>query len=142
MNKNIAGVVNFLPGPAGTNGELTAGAIAAATVSYVIPIVNVDNLIIQATFGGTATGATKVELSLNYRAEQDGTVIVAGNWTDITANAVAKVPFVTKYGTDPAGTAPNIVYVIQQCPGAAIKFTYTHASGTGTIDAWYAAKGI
>lgn len=141
-NKNIAGVANTLPGPAGTNGELTAGAITAATVSYVINAVNVDNLMIQALFGGAATGATKVEISLNYRAEADGTVITAGSWTDITANGVAKVPFCTKYGTDPAGTAPTIVYVIQMVPGLSVKFTYTHSSGTGTIDVWYSSRGI
>jgi len=120
----------------------------SAAISYVIPVGEEDDIAIQLDWVGNTTGATKVEFSLSHRVNNDGTVRTmtpATSWTDITANAVAKVPFCTKQGTDPAGaTGGPVLFVIQRCPVGVLRVTYTPSAGGGTrtMTGIYSAKGV
>lgn len=127
------------------SGKRADAVTLAATQTWITAVHQMDNIDIEVTTTGTATAAITIEISSSYRQTQGvtsaPTVIAAGTWTDITLNALTKVPFVTRYGTDPAGAAAFSRFVIERCPSQFIRVKSVLASGAGTITIYMNAKG-
>ncbi len=128
------------------SGRFANAVTGAVTIEWILPVALLDNVDIEVATTGTLTGAFTIEISSSYRFSQGvssaPTVIQAGNWTDVTANAVAKVPFCTKYGTDPAGATSSLRFCLQFLGSLFVKVKYTATSGTGTITGYWNGKGF
>jgi hypothetical protein len=123
------------------SGKFWSDQTLAATVSRVFNVSLGSNFSVQVDWTGAATGAFTLLMCNDYREDETGAVTQAGSWTDITTNAVAKYPFCTKYGTDPAGaTGGPVVIAVQQVPMAFLKLTYTRSAGTGVAQGYYENK--
>ncbi len=140
---------NLFPGVDMNNvnsGRLVNAVSGAVTTSWIFPIHQMDNIDIEITTTGTLTSAFTILMSSSYRQSQGvnstPTVIQAGTFTDITANALTKYPNVTHYGTDPAGGTSTQRYCIFQCPAQFIKITNTATSGAGNVTIYVNAKGF
>ncbi len=144
-NRNIDGVASLWQSGSPPNGEFWLTKDVTTTVSQVFKVFQGDNFMVQVQWTGNTTGTTKLEMCLDYREKEDGTVAVAGNWTDITANGVTKYPFTTKAGTDPAGATGGPVTISSwNVPACFLKFTYTPSGGaaTRTMDGFWVSKGV
>lgn len=99
---------------------------AATNIQYL------DNVSIQLNFTGTPTGTFSIQGSLDHAESSPGVVTNAGNWIAIT------LP------TSPAasGSAGNILIDMQELSFPWVRIVYTHASGTGTLDAYISGKSI
>lgn len=127
-------------------GRLANAVTLSGTQTWFIPVHQLDNIDIEITTTGTATAALTVLMGSSRRISQgvnsSPTVIQAGTFTEITANALTKYPNVTRYGTDPAGAPAFNRFTIFQCPSQWIEISSVLASGAGTITIYYCAKGF
>ncbi len=128
---------------AGRFADAVSGAVSA---EWILPVGLMDNVDIEIATTGTLTGAFTYEISSSYRFSQGVntavSVIQAGAWTDITANALTKLPMVTKYGADPAAGVSAQRFVVQWCPSQFLKVKWAFTSGTGLITGYWNAKGF
>jgi hypothetical protein len=129
-----------------TSGRFANAVSGAATVEWILPVALLDNIDIELASTGTLTGAFTIEISSSYRFSQGVntavTVVQAGAWTDITANGITKLPFCSKYGTDPAAGTSALRFILQWIPSLFVKVKYTATSGAGTITGYWNGKGF
>lgn len=142
---------NIWPGAGLELENVNAGRIANAVdgsvdAFFYIPVSMLDNIDIEIVTTGTLTGAFTLEMSSSRRISQGvnsaPTIIQAGTWTDITANALAKLPMVTRYGTDPAAGVSTNRFVVQWCPSQFLRIKWDQSSGAGLITIYVNGKGF
>lgn len=87
--------------------------------------------------GSTPVGTIAVQVSNDYSQNADGTVNNAGTWnvmpfTDLTGTLVTSIPI--------SGNSGNGFIDITDTSAYAIRLVYTSGSGSGTLNAIFAAK--
>ena len=109
-----------------SSGDMSTASITSAVTN----IEYLDNIWIQLNFTGTPTGTFAVQVSGDYSQGTGGTVLNAGNWTDLTLS------------TSPvaSGAASTIFIDMNQISAPWIRVVYTKTSGTGTLNAFIGAK--
>src|SRR6266851_5411450 len=97
----------------------TNQAVSSTTVytSNVVHILNLDNLFVQLNVGGTPTGAFSIQVSADHTQDQEGNVLVAGNWIEIVSIPVS-------------GSALNIGEDFNQLGAPYMRIVYTNASSS------------
>lgn len=107
-----------------TSGSMTGTAVITST-----PTDTASMIFCSYTFiwTGTPTGAFTFEVSNNYDR-----IATTGTWVT-WAPAVAPA--------DPAGSATSTSVNLANFPYRWVRFKYTNASGTGTLNAWFFGKG-
>lgn len=101
---------------------ITDGDLSADYTSSTLPIQFLHNIGIELVYTGTPTGVVYVQATIN------GT-----NWDSLT--------------TDPdpislSGSAGSLKINLTQVPYAKLRIFYDRTSGTGTLNAWWMAKGL
>lgn len=87
-----------------------------------------DNCGFQLIWTGTPTGVFVIQVSLDY---QSGTNL--GTWSSLTLDPVP---------TAPSGSAGNTYIALADVASPWIRVFYDFTSGAGTLQCWFAAKGI
>jgi hypothetical protein len=101
---------------------LSAGDMSQATLtSTVTEIPYLDNVVYQATWSGTPTGTFSVEVSL------DG---------------VNYVPLGLSPTPSASGSASSAIIELNQLGERFVRLVYTRIAGSGTLNAYIAAKGL
>lgn len=107
---------------------ISAASMAASVTSDPQPIQFQDNIGIELVWTGSAVGVFSVQVSINY----DPLTNNAGSWVTLTLS-----PGITAGGTD------DTAYIeLNQLSAPWVRIVYTRTSGTGTLDAYIAAKGV
>ena len=107
-----------------TNGVMTGTNVLTSTVT---DIRNLDNVAIALQFTGTPTGTFAVNGSLDYN-----TATQVGTWIPLTLSPAPAA----------AGAASQILINMTGLAFPFIQATYTNTSGTGTLNAFIAAKAV
>ncbi len=108
---------------------ITAASMGADITSTVTNIQGLDNIGLQLVWTGSPVGDFKIQISIDYAQDNQGNVTNAGNWNDIT------------FSTAPATSAGSPIYVdITGISSPWIRVFYDRTSGTGTLNAYIAAK--
>lgn len=111
----------------------TAQSLAASGNSAVTNIQFLDNIGIQVNIlSGTPTGSFQVQISADYKQDNNGNVLVAGNWIDLTTAILAVT----------AGSPAQLYFDLNQLSSPWIRLRYVRTSGTGTADAFITAKQV
>lgn len=110
---------------------ISAGDMSGNLTSSVTQIEFMDNIGIQINVaGGASTGEFFVDVSADH-VEQNGNVITAGNWVQLTLDPTATVT---------AGNPTSIYIDLNQLSTFYIRLRYTAGSGTGTCNAFIIGK--
>lgn len=109
-----------------TNGDMSGNLISKVTV-----IDNLSMMSYQINWAGTApVGVINVQVSNDYSQNGDGSVRVAGNWTNLVLSSTTNVSGATGTG-----------FIDIDALGAyAVRIIYTRTSGTGLMNAFVVAK--
>ena len=114
------------PFPVVTNGDMSSNITSKVTVIDNISIVSYD----VSWTGTNPSGTISVQVSNTYKANAQGTVIVAGDWTSLPLSSTPTISQSTGNGCiDIDVTGFN-----------AIRLVYTANSGSGTMQVTMAAK--
>lgn len=109
-----------------TNGDLSQASITSAVTN----IQFLDRIGIQLNMTGTPTGAFQVQISADYSQDDEGNVLVPGNW----------IPLVLNPSPAATGSAAQIYIDILVTSAPWIRVVYTRASGSGTLNSFITAK--
>lgn len=90
-----------------------------------------DNAYFQAIWSGTPTGTFNIQISNDHQQDDAGNVQLAGTWETITLNTPITA----------AGSANSAGIVVNGIAAPWIRLNYTASSGTGTLNAYFSAKG-
>lgn len=97
-----------------------------------VNILNLDNIGIQANFTGTPTGTLSVEVSLDYKQTDQGEVLNPGHWVAVSSSTTSIV----------SASPTSVYYDLNQLSSPWVRLTYSNSSGSGTLDAYLAGKGL
>lgn len=109
----------------------TSGAMASTNTitSSVVHILYLDNIFVQLNVTGTANGTFSYQVSADHVEDQEGNVLVAGNWITVATVAVT-------------GSAVNIGEDLTMLGAPYFRLSYTNTSGTGTVNGFISGKGL
>lgn len=110
---------------------LAAGATTTGGTIWLHPD-NISLINFTTKTGGTLTGTFTVEASNDPRARQTSGDTANAEWTDITSTMTGIV-------NPAAGVSESIAYRTS-VPFAFVRLVYTHTSGTGAVDVWFAGQ--
>lgn len=110
-----------------TNGDMSQSSLT----SQVTNINQLDNVAYQLNWSGSPVGSFQVQVSIDYNQDEFGNVTNAGHWT----------PLALSGGASTSGGSPIFINV-SQIGAPWIRVVYTRTSGSGTLQAWVAAKMI
>lgn len=99
--------------------------------SSTVHILNLDNIYLQINNTGTANGSYAMQVSNDHTEDQEGNVLVAGNWVTIPASM-----------TIAAGAPATIGIDLNQRGAPWFRLQYTNTSGSGTVNAFVSGKGL
>lgn len=116
-----------------TNGDMSTASITSAVTA----IEFLDNIGIQINFTGSPVGTFAVQISMDYDQDQNGNVISAGNWITMPVQQGS-----TSYTAIPTSLGSPIYLDLNQLSAPWIRLVYTRTSGTGTLNAFIAAKMV
>lgn len=111
---------------------IVATSMATSITSPIVEVRNQDNVGIQMHWTGTPVGTFAFQVSMDHQQDMEGNVTVAGNWITIPVS-----PAITA-----SGSADDAYVDINQVSAMYFRLVYTRTSGTGTLDAYVAAKGV
>lgn len=97
--------------------------------SHTVHILNLDNIFLQINVTGTPTGAFSIQVSGDHTEDQEGNVLVAGNWIEVVSLPVT-------------GSAVNFGEDLNQLGAPWLRLVYTNVSSTGLADAFVSGKGL
>lgn len=109
-----------------TDGNMSLASITSNPTN----IAYMDNIVVQLNFTGTPVGTFEIQVSIDYEQDDQGNVLNTGNWT---ALALSPNPAA-------AGSAATIFLDLNQMGSMWVRVKYTRTSGTGTLNAFIAAK--
>lgn len=104
-------------------------SMGADVISAITSIQFLDNISIQMSFTGSPVGTFSVQVSNDYDSNQP---TATATWSDLTLSAVPTA----------SGSADDIFIDLTQVPAPYVRIKYSRTSGTGTLNATIAAKGI
>lgn len=112
---------------------LSAQSMAASFTSGAVEISNQDNVGVQLNWTtSNAVGIFGVQVSLDYRQDLEGNIVVAGNWIPLNFSP-----------TIVAASTSDVAYIdLNQLSAPYMRVTYTRTSGTGTVNGFVVAKGV
>jgi len=112
----------------------TNQSVSSTTTYHSTPvnILNLDNIGIQANIASTPSGTFTVEVSLDYAQTATGEVTNAGNWVAVSSSSTSIV----------SGSPGNVYYDLNQLSAPWVRLTYVNSSGSGTLNAFLAGKGL
>lgn len=98
--------------------------------SSVVEIINLDNVFVQLNSVGTMNGTFDVQVSSDHIEDQEGNVVVAGNWVSLTLTP------------SPAVSGSNLVIGIDlnQLGASYLRVQYTNTSGSGVVNGFVSGK--
>lgn len=146
-NKNIDGRNQFNIANGRFWSAKSVAIAAAATITYVFKCFMTDNISIQLNWTSTLKGVFTLQTCLDYCEDETGSsATYPGTWTDITANASTKYPYVGEFGTAPSGsnTGP-FLFNVWNLAEPFLQLTYTAdgtTPGSGTITGFQNGKGL
>ena len=108
---------------------IDAQSMAGDVTSSVVGIKFTDNISIQMSFTGTPTGVFDVQVSNDY---DPNLPTQTATWSSLTLSATPVA----------SGSGDSILMDLTQVPAPFIRVKYTRTSGSGTLNATIAAKGI
>lgn len=111
---------------------IVATSMGASATSAAIEVKRQDNVGIQLNWTGTPTGTFAVQISADYKVDNNGNVMNAGNWISLPLSPAIAA----------AGSADVAFIDINQTGAAYIRVVYTRSSGTGVLDGYITAKGV
>lgn len=112
---------------------ISAGDMSANITGPVTTVAYLDSVAIQLNFTGTPTGTFEIQGSLDHKVSVPANSVVSnGNWVAMT---LTPIPTAT-------GSAGQILINMNQIAFPYIRIVYLFASGTGSLDAYIAAKEI
>lgn len=114
---------------------VTAGDMSGNITSTVTDVRNFDNVAVELVFTGTPTGTFSVEGSLDYGYQAGGNfnpAVNAGTWTALSLSPTPAA----------SGGAGSVLLDLNQISFAFIRVKYAFTSGTGTLNAYIAAKAV
>lgn len=112
--------------------SLSSVSMAGTVVSSVTNIVYLDNIGVQFNFTGNATGNFAVQISADYKQDNNGNVLNPGSWVNMDLDPAPAA----------AGVADNIYVDIIGTSAPWMRFQYSHGSGSGVLSAWVTAKMV
>lgn len=129
--KNVSPPFTFL------NQVVVTGTSTVLT-SSVSSILYKDNIGLQYTFGGNATGQVDIQVSNDYNPglPESAGGFNAGTWTSLTQTSPNSLPATISSGTS------NLAVNLNQLGFSSIRTQWTNSSGSGTITAVFAAKSL
>lgn len=109
-----------------TNGVMTGTNVLTSSTVHIL---NLDNIFLQANVTGTPNGSISIQVSGDHVEDQEGNVLVAGNWIEVVALPVV-------------GAAVNFGEDLNQLGAPWLRIQYTNTSSTGVINAFVSGKGL
>lgn len=107
-------------------------SMASTITSAAVEVKNQDNVGFQMKWIGTPTGTFAFQVSMDHLEDNEGNIVVAGNWITLPVTpAIAAV-----------GSADTAYVDLNQLSAMYVRIVYTASSGSGTLDAYIAAKGV
>jgi hypothetical protein len=105
--------------------QFIAGDISGDIKGTPIGVEYIDNVCVQVSYTGTASGTVSVQFSLDY----DHHHIASATWTTVLTETL------------PTATSP--IYInLNQVAAPFMRVIYTKTGGTGTMDVWVSGKEI
>lgn len=117
--------------------NITNGAMVGDITSLVTSIVYLDDIALQFNITGTPTGIIAPQISLDYKQDFMGNVLVAGNWIPVQQPDGSPVQIAVV-----AGSPSNSIINMDFLAGTYLRVVYTHTSGTGTLNGFLSAKRL
>ena|SRR5271165_5817897 len=111
---------------------IVAQSMASTINSVALSMQNQDNAYFSLIWTGTPTGTFNVQISNDHQQDGNGNVQVAGTWATVTLNTPITA----------TGSANNAGIIVNGIAAPWIRINYTASSGSGTLDAYFSAKGI
>lgn len=111
---------------------ITAQSLGTSTTSAPVEVKLQDNIGVQLHWTGAPVGAFTFQVSMDYRQDQEGNVVNAGNWVTMPVSPAIAA----------AGSADDAYVDLNQISAPYMRIVYTRTSGTGTLDAYVNGKGI
>jgi len=100
--------------------------------SDTLHILNLDNINIQLNVTGDASGAFEVQVSSDHQEDQEGNVLVEGEWVAVPLSQ----------STDPDGDDLVLVIDLNQLGAPWLRIQYTNDSGDSVVDGFASGKGL
>lgn len=111
---------------------IVAGSMGGNITSSPVEVKNQDNIGLQFNWTGSPVGVFTIQISMDYKQDIEGNVMVTGNWVTIPVS-----PSIAA-----AGSADSAYVDINQTSAQYMRIVYTRTSGTGTLDAFIDGKGV
>jgi hypothetical protein len=111
---------------------IVAQSMASTINSVAMSLEFQDNAYFNLIWSGSPVGIFNVQTSNDHQQDGNGNVQVAGTWETITlSNPITA-----------AGSADSAGIVVAGIAAPWIRIQYVASSGSGTLDAYFSAKGI
>ena len=111
---------------------ITNGSMAGNLTSAVTNTLLLDNIGYQVDISGTATGTITIQVSIDYDQDNQGNVLNAGHWINLTSASQAIT----------SGSPTDTYFDILPTSAPWIRLVYTSTSGTGTMNAFITGKSV
>jgi hypothetical protein len=110
---------------------ITNGNMASSITSPVTNIKYMDNVLIELVSTGSPVGQYYVEVSGDYQIDNNGNVLVPGNWVPLYLNPSPAI-----------SAAGSVMIDANQLPAPYIRVRWAPSSGSGTLNMFITAKEI
>jgi len=113
----------------------------SSVTSSVSDIRYLDNIGVEFVWSGSPTGTLAVQVSADYLQDYLGNVENTGHWVNLTLTYWNGSAFVTDTSI-PTSVGSPVYLDLSLLSAPFIRFVYTKASGSGTLQAYITAKEV